>query len=157
MATLQIPTPLGHPLPIFNQHPTSNGEQWTGSLVNHRALLVGDAGHLVDPLLGEGIYYAIRSGQLAADSILSVLGNPNHKLDEYEKAAYREFGQEFRVASRFAGFIYGLPRGLHYWLGKFFPDSYQRVLHRYCKVLQGFETYQTLWTKVRHRIRTPFG
>ena len=156
LATLQIPTPLGHPLPVFTQNPKSNGNQWTGSLVNHRAVLVGDAGHLVDPLLGEGIYYAIRSGQLAASSILSVLGNPNRRLDEYERAAYQEFGQEFHIASRLAGIIYGLPRGLHYWLGRTFPDTYKRVLHRYCRVLQGLETYQTLWAGVRRRLKGPF-
>jgi geranylgeranyl reductase family protein len=156
LATLQIPTPLGHPLPIFNRKHKTNGDQWTGSLVNHRAMLVGDAGHLVDPLLGEGIYYAVRSGQLAADSILSVLGNPNQRLDEYEKAAYREFGQEFRIASRLAGIIYGIPRVFHHWVGRNFPEGYQRVLHRYCQVLQGFETYQTLWARVRQRLPGPF-
>ena len=156
LASLQIPTPLGHPLPIFNRNPKSNGDQWTGSLVNHRAMLVGDAGHLVDPLLGEGIYYAIRSGQLAANSILSVLGNPNQRLDQYERAAYQEFGQEFRIASRLAGIIYGIPRVFHYWMGRTFPEGYQRVLHRYCQVLQGLETYQTLWSRVRQRLPAPF-
>ena len=156
LATLQIPTPLGHPLPIFNRNPKTNGDQWTGSLVKHRAMLVGDAGHLVDPLLGEGIYYAIRSGQLAANSILSVLGDPTQRLDEYEKAAYQEFGQEFRIASRLAGIIYGIPRVFHHWMGKNFPEGYQRVLHRYCQVLQGFETYQTLWARVRQRLPAPF-
>ncbi len=155
LATLQIPTPLGHPLPIFNQHPKTSGNQWTGSLVNHRAVLVGDAGHLVDPLLGEGIYYAIRSGQLAGASILSTLRNPNRRLDEYEIAAYQEFGQEFRIASRLGRIIYGLPRGLHHWVGRKFPDSYQRVLHRYCQLLQGLETYQTLWARVRSRLKVP--
>lgn len=31
---------------------------------------MGDAGHLMDPLMGEGIYYAIRSGMLAAEAII---------------------------------------------------------------------------------------
>lgn len=156
LATLQIPAPLGHPLPIFNYPPKINGGGWTGSLVSHRALLVGDAGHLVDPLLGEGIYYAIRSGQLAAGSILATLRNANLRLDEYEKAAFHEFGQEFRIASRLGRIIYGLPRGLHHWMGKNFPDSYQRVLRRYCRLLQGMETYQTLWARVLGRLKIPF-
>ena len=153
LATLQIPPPLGHPLPIFNQHAKRNGNPWKGTLVHHRTVLVGDAGHLVDPLLGEGIYYAIRSGQLAGKSILSTIRNPNRNLDEYELAAYEEFGQEFRIASRLGGIIYGLPRGLHHWVGRKFPDSYQRVLHRYCQLLQGMETYQTLWGRIRRRLK----
>lgn len=37
------------------------------------AFLVGDAAGLIDPLIGEGIYNAIRSGQLAAQAITDVL------------------------------------------------------------------------------------
>jgi flavin-dependent dehydrogenase len=36
-------------------------------------LLVGDAAGLADPLLGEGIYNAVRSGQIAANAIRDVL------------------------------------------------------------------------------------
>jgi geranylgeranyl reductase family protein len=39
------------------------------------AVLVGDAAGLADPLTGEGIYYAQRSGELAAESILDSLRN----------------------------------------------------------------------------------
>ncbi len=39
-----------------------------------RSLLVGDAAGLVNPLDGEGIYYAIRSAQIAAPFILEALG-----------------------------------------------------------------------------------
>ena len=45
-----------------------------------RALLVGDAAGLVDPLSGDGIYEAFVSAQLAADAILT------GELDEYEAA-----------------------------------------------------------------------
>jgi flavin-dependent dehydrogenase len=34
------------------------------------ACLIGDAAGMIDPFLGEGIYHAIRSGQLAARAIL---------------------------------------------------------------------------------------
>lgn len=38
----------------------------------HRDLfLVGDAARVVEPFTGEGIYYALRSGELAADAILN--------------------------------------------------------------------------------------
>ncbi|AOS83638.1 geranylgeranyl hydrogenase [Chlorobaculum limnaeum] len=36
-------------------------------------LLAGDAGSFVDPLTGEGIYYALKSGQLAAESAARAL------------------------------------------------------------------------------------
>jgi geranylgeranyl reductase family protein len=43
-----------------------------------RALLVGDAAGLVDPLSGDGIYEAFVSARLAADAVL------DNRLDEYE-------------------------------------------------------------------------
>lgn len=156
LAGLQIPPPMGHPLPIFNKHPGANSQGWNGGLVNNRVVLVGDAGHLVDPLLGEGILYAVRSGQLAASSIVACLHDCQKRLEDYETAVVREFGQEFRVASRMGQIIYGLPRSCHRWLGRTFPGPYQHILLRYCEMLQGRETYQTLWAKFIQRLKGPF-
>lgn len=36
--------------------------------------LIGDAARVVEPFTGEGIYYAMRSGELAAEAIISILG-----------------------------------------------------------------------------------
>jgi geranylgeranyl reductase family protein len=41
-----------------------------------RILLVGDSAGMVDPLLGEGIYYAVLGANLLADSILESPANP---------------------------------------------------------------------------------
>ena len=63
---------VGHPIP-FNGHTYS-----------HRPgdpLLVGDAAGLIDPLLGEGLYNAIRSGQLAARAILEMKQNQPDPYD----------------------------------------------------------------------------
>jgi len=40
---------------------------------HHKALLAGDAAGLVETLFGEGLYYALRSGELAALAVLSGL------------------------------------------------------------------------------------
>ncbi|MGD1146465.1 MAG: NAD(P)/FAD-dependent oxidoreductase [Thermoanaerobaculaceae bacterium] len=42
-------------------------------LASHGVLLVGDAAGVGDPMFGEGIYSAIRSGNLAAEAIVSTL------------------------------------------------------------------------------------
>ena len=119
-------------------------------------MLVGDAGHLVDPLLGEGIYYAVRSGQLAATSVSNMVRQPaTGHLSMYETVVANEFGPEFRVAGRLGKIVYGLPRVVHRWAGQRFPDAYQRVLYRYCEVLQGKETYQSLWTRILRRLHFP--
>ena len=157
LSGLKIPTPLGYPIPIASAKAYQKGRAWAGRLVCGRAVLVGDAGHLVDPLLGEGIYYAIRSGQLAAVSVADTLGHPDtRRLNNYESLIAHEFGPEFRVAGRLGMIIYGMPRSLHRWAGQRFPDDYQRVLYRYCEVLQGKETYQSLWNRILQRLHWPF-
>jgi flavin-dependent dehydrogenase len=35
------------------------------------ACLIGDAAGMIDPFLGEGIYHAVRGGQLAAEAIMN--------------------------------------------------------------------------------------
>lgn len=51
---------LSHPVPVFQGHK---------SVATSRVCLVGDAAHMVDPILGEGIKYALEAGQLAAHVI----------------------------------------------------------------------------------------
>lgn len=50
------------------------------------ALLLGDAAGLVHPLTGEGIYYAIRSAQLAAPVITESLRSGRIDLRGYQRA-----------------------------------------------------------------------
>ena len=156
LAGLTIPTPVGHPIPVYNRYPGVKGNKWNGGLVQGRAVLVGDAGHLVDPLLGEGILYAVRSGQLAGASIIKFLREEQPTLNDYEETILKEFAEEFRIASKLNRVVYGLPRSWHRWLGRTFPGPYQRVLHRYCQLLQGRETYQTLWARAMQKLK-PFG
>lgn len=69
--------------------------------------LLGDAAGFADPVTGEGIYYALRSAELFAESYLE--GRP---LD-YEKRWREDFGRELRRASemrqRFYGNFWGAP------------------------------------------------
>lgn len=62
--------------------------------VNSRLLLSGDAAGFVDAFLGEGMAYAIRSGQLAAEAVadLVMYDLKLNKLKMYESACRQEFG-----------------------------------------------------------------
>lgn len=55
----------GHPIPVYTHRE---------KITTARTLLVGDAAGLADPLSGEGIRMAIKSGRLASDTILA--GHP---------------------------------------------------------------------------------
>ncbi len=69
--------------------------------------LLGDAAGFADPVTGEGIYYALRSAELFAESYMD--GRP---LD-YERRWQEDFGRELRRASemrrRFYGNFWGAP------------------------------------------------
>ena len=69
--------------------------------------LLGDAAGFADPVTGEGIYYALRSAELFAESYLA--GQPL----AYEQHWRQDFGRELRRASemrqRFYGNFWGAP------------------------------------------------
>lgn len=77
----------GHPLPYGN---------FLDTPVQDRVLLIGDAAGLADPLLGEGLYCALRSGELAARAALS----PEQGFFAYDKALHSEIYSDFCWAQR---------------------------------------------------------
>ena len=151
LAPWKVPQPIGHPLPLFSELSEAKDSPDSVGLVSGRALLVGDAGHLVDPLFGEGIYYAVRSGQLAAESILSQVKDERRSLADYEEAVRREIYEEFRVAVRMASIIYSYPRLCHRLLPR-----YQHIVMLYYDVLRGRETYQTFYARAKSLVKTSF-
>ncbi len=62
--------------------------------------LVGDAAGLVDPVTGEGIYYAMRSGELLGESLLA--DSPG----SYAACVESEFARDLALAARFAPLAY---------------------------------------------------
>ena len=65
-------------------------------------MAVGDAAGLVDPVTGEGLYYAIRSGDLAARALLSDVGEPAEKAGQYRQSLRRDFAADLEFGSRLA-------------------------------------------------------
>ena len=65
-------------------------------------MAVGDAAGLVDPVTGEGLYYAIRSGDLAARALLSDVGEPAERAGEYRQSLRRDFAADLEFGSRLA-------------------------------------------------------
>lgn len=86
-----------------------------------RWIAVGDAAGLVDPITGEGLYYAMRSGDLASRVVL----NDAHGFPE-KAAAYRSMvAREFAVDLEFAAAI-----AKRVFLGNFmFSSVPARMIH----------------------------
>ena len=68
----------------------------------HGWLAVGDAGGLVDPITGEGLYYAIRSGDLASQVVLSDEHSPEAKPQAYRALLERDFALDLAFGSALA-------------------------------------------------------
>jgi flavin-dependent dehydrogenase len=81
-----------------------------GRLVwQNKALLLGDAAGLADPLTGEGICNAIRSAQLAAPVIEGSLVTGKVELQDYQQIVEREVMSELRIARTLSKFFVRFP------------------------------------------------
>lgn len=70
--------------------------------VTDRALLVGDAAGFVDPMMGEGIAYAMHSSKIALDVIEQAVAESKHDspaLWKYHDLCQNAFSANFRMAS----------------------------------------------------------
>jgi flavin-dependent dehydrogenase len=121
------------------------GEQWA---------IAGDAAGLVDPITGEGIYYAMRSGELVAESFLE------EAPECYPERVWREFGGRLAMAARLA------PRFYH---GDFLGQPSTTRMVEFCSrspafmdllqnLLEGSQAYSRLtgrlyWTFIKALVR----
>lgn len=65
-------------------------------------LAVGDAGGLVDPITGEGLYYAMRSGDLASRVVVDDAHSIAEKAAAYRSMLAREFAMDLEFAATLA-------------------------------------------------------
>jgi flavin-dependent dehydrogenase len=87
-----------------------------GNIHNERILLrVGDATKLTNPATGEGIYYALRSGELVARSLLE-----EDPLNYYVNSIKKEFLKDFYISKFFKKIFISLPSGIEKELLKLF-------------------------------------
>src|ERR1700719_1669349 len=69
-------------------------------VVGRNWALVGDAAAWVDPITGEGLYYALRSGELLAESLIA------KKAAEYPARIRKAFSADLEFATRIARRFY---------------------------------------------------
>ena len=117
----------------------------TGPFMKHRVLLVGDAAGFADPVTGEGISFALRSGQSAAQSLIE--GNLDEQAvhAKYTRSLAESLMPELRAGRLFARLLYDFPR-LRSWA---FRRQGQRLCEAVTDVMAGTRTYRDLTLKTQ--------
>jgi flavin-dependent dehydrogenase len=87
--------------------------------------MAGDAAGLADPITGEGIYLAMRSGELVADAILA--GAP----ETYPKRVWRDFGRKLAFGSHLVR---------RFYQGTFLGEVCTTRMIQYARRSQAFRT-----------------
>ena len=96
------------------------------------ALLAGDAATFIDPFTGEGVYFALRGAQMAAETLLPALrrGDTSERaLAPYARARRRELTPKYAVCGLVQRVVHREP--LMAWLAPRFarrPDLTERLL-----------------------------
>ena len=101
----------GHPIPYGNALPDP---------VHGNVLLAGDAGGYADPLLAEGIFYALLTGWYAGEALADALEKGRHPGPAYRERIRRHVRPEMRGANRLRWLLYGLNKIDPRNLGRYF-------------------------------------
>ena len=83
--------------------PSLDASSWRGNRVSGEGwMAVGDAAGLVDPITGEGLYYAMRSADLAAQTLLADAGSLAERPAAYRALLRKDFASDLEFGSRLA-------------------------------------------------------
>ena len=122
-----------------------------GGACRGRIWLAGDAAGFADPLLCEGISFAIASGQLAARALLEHRFAPAPAGRAYAAAVRREIEPQLRWGRRLATLLYGHER----WRDRLFRRNGAACCEAMVAVVSGERTYASLlgtaasWARLR--------
>lgn len=120
---------------------------------NGRVLVTGDAAGLGDPLTGEGIYYAVRSGKLAAETCTEYLSGKIISVDVYSEKINDEMMTELLEANKIKHLLNAFPLKVHSFVGE--SDRAWRAFGKilrgerwYADVRKGFGKWKHFWNLI---------
>ncbi len=120
-----------------------------GPLVDQHVLFVGDAAGFADPVTGEGISFAIRSGLMAAQSLVETQLEEESVRQAYPRGVAETILPELRAGRVLARLLYDFPRARS-WA---FSRQGQRLCEAVTDVMTGKRTYRDLAFNPRALLR----
>ncbi len=123
--------PKGHAMPYGN---------YLSKAGYKNILLVGDAGGFADPLLGEGIYYAHKSAQMAVAAVKQSWGHPRKAEAIYNQLLTKNVTAEFKYVERIRQFLFSLPTKWQLKVLNF-------IVHKLEEAVQGHRSFKLLLPK----------
>ena len=105
-----------------------------------KAILIGDAAGLTDPITGEGIYYAIKSAKIFKDVLNEYMDYPELMHAFYYQKLEEELFSELWYAHKIAHSFYSRPMLLHSLILLFGKSFVQR----YYSIISGEKNYKSL-------------
>jgi flavin-dependent dehydrogenase len=106
----------------------------------------------MDPLMGEGIYYALLSGMLAAEAIVQSKESGALPSDLYQMKVQDHISDNLKWALQFSRFAFRFTNLAYRTLKR-----YRDLADLYLQVLEGKETYQGFVARVKARMRDLLG
>ena len=131
----------------YREHPL-NLWQKERPLHSDRALLVGEAAGMVDPLIGEGIRPALYTGVQAAAAVDKAISGDANALAEYSSMVNKEWGDNLAKADFLAGLFFKAPK-IAYKLGVKRPTA-GRLMG---KILCGELSYSQVADKATQKLK----
>ncbi len=110
-----------------------------GPFHRHRVMVAGDAAGLTDPMTGEGIWYAVKSGRMAANASRDVLDGKSASLSGYSEEVNATLMEDLMEAIRIRNIFTAIPGEIH----RLVRDN-DRVWRAFGKILRGERVYSAV-------------
>ena len=106
-------------------------------------LLAGDAAGFTDAMTGEGLYYTVRSAQIAASTIERYLNKEIPDLGAYQSAVNNEIMPELRVTRALQRLFIAMGNTAPWFLDRLFVNS-DRAWSELFDIVRGEESYSSI-------------
>ncbi|MFW9835591.1 MAG: NAD(P)/FAD-dependent oxidoreductase [Candidatus Thorarchaeota archaeon] len=120
--------------------------------ITKRVLLVGDAAGFVSPATGEGICFAIETGQMAAETVAQILAGSVKDTKEYERRWKKNIGKQLGVANFLANLLFNSQKNMEMVIHMAAVDEVIRS--HVTDLIGGLKPYSEIRTGLMKRVLT---